>query len=216
MKKKKSNFKIIIVVILLIGLSAIVGEYVWQKNQATDYEKNILTQKTNNLSSSTTSSITDTTTQENGPLLYEINAKQVSATREIDGIFDYTAAELKSRADDCGTKYPEAYFENLVSQFSGAPKIYYIFSYEGSNPANSDGSVYSVTLLPNKAGYTSQDQFKKDFNLCSSGGVDNPLIMNNNWLLFVSSCGSGFNDGSGRINGCDEARKIIEPSLGLK
>jgi hypothetical protein len=69
--------------------------------------------------------------------------------------------------------------------------------------------------LPNKAGYTSVDQFKKDFDICSVGGDAYPKLVNKNWLLFTSSCGSGFDDGSGRIHGCDEVQKIVEPSLRL-
>ena len=104
----------------------------------------------------------------------------------------------------------------MVAKFKQAPKIFYTFKYRSANASNSDESVYSVTILPNKPGYKNLAEFKKDFNLCGAGGVDNPFMMNKDWLLFVSSCGSGFDDGSGRINSCEAARKIIEPSLKLK
>jgi hypothetical protein len=81
--------------------------------------------------------------------------------------------------------------------------------------ASQEPDTFVVTLLPNKAGYTSLDQFKKDFDICAAGGDAYPTMLNSNWLLFVNSCGSGFNDGSGRPIGCDEVQKVVEPTLKL-
>lgn len=227
MRKKKIKTKskaIFLVVILIIAVLAF-ADYLWQKDL-----KNTADQKNEIITSSSTPSISipksnpasteiitvSTTTPKSQPLSFKTDAPKISAVRELDGIFNYQVTELKARADNCGTSYSESHFENLVAEFKQSPRIFYTFKYRGANASNSDESVYSVTILPNKAGYKNIEEFKKDFELCGAGGVDNPFMLNKDWLLFVSSCGSGFDDGSGRINSCEEARKIIEPSLKLK
>lgn len=126
--------------------------------------------------------------------------------------FGFKADDLKYLADECGTKYESGHFDKLVAEFKAASKIIYNFKYKGDSQG--DG-IFKVTILPNKAGYTSIDQFKKDFDICSAGGDTYPKLINKDWLLFVSSCGSGFDDASGRVLGCDEVRNIVEPSLKL-
>ncbi|MDP3970588.1 MAG: hypothetical protein Q8P90_02715 [bacterium] len=59
------------------------------------------------------------------------------------------------------------------------------------------------------------DQFSKDFDVCAAGGEAYPKMLNNDWLLFTGSCGSGFDDGSGLSVGCDEVKKVVEPTLKL-
>ncbi|MEI7452557.1 MAG: hypothetical protein WCK37_05165 [Candidatus Falkowbacteria bacterium] len=142
---------------------------------------------------------------------YSIVSGSAIVSREVKP-FDFTADQLKSTANECGTKYASNYFEKLISKFSGANKIVYNFKYQG---VSQDDGIFTITILPNKAGYTSLDQFKKDFDVCAAGGDVYPFLVNNNWLLFVSSCGTGFDDGSGRTHGCDEVEKIVEPSLKL-
>jgi len=126
--------------------------------------------------------------------------------------FDFKTDDLKYLADECGTKYESGHFDKLVSEFKDSPKIVYNFKYKGDSQG--DG-IFKVTILPNKAGYTSVDQFKKDFDQCAVAGDTYPKLVNKNWLLFVSSCGSGFDDGSGIVHGCDEVKNIVEPSLEL-
>ncbi len=143
------------------------------------------------------------------PLIYSTNKSTVLKTTKT---FDYSAEQLKSMADECGTKYKTGYFDELVTKFSSSTKIVYSFKYQG---ASQSPDTFIVTLIPNKAGYTSIDQFKKDFDMCSVGGDAYPVKLNGDWLLFVSSCGSGYSDDSGKPIGCDEVRKIVEPSLRL-
>jgi hypothetical protein len=223
-KIKTKNKAIILVVILIIAILAF-ADYLWQKDlkNTADQKNQIIASSNTPLmpapksNTASTEIITvSTTTPKIQPLSFKTDAPKISAVRELDGVFNYQAAELKARADNCGTSYSESHFENLVAKFKQSPRIFYTFKYRGANASNSDESVYSVTVLSNKAGYKTIEEFKKDFGLCGSGGVDNPFMLNENWLLFVSSCGSGFDDGSGRINSCEAARKIIEPSLKLK
>lgn len=143
------------------------------------------------------------------PISYSLTGISLSVSKEIKP-FDFTAAELTSAAEECGAKHDVGYFDALVSKFSGSSEIIYKFKPQGDNQ---DDSTFVVTLLPNKAEYSSLDQFKKDFDICSVGEQAYPQMLNSDWLLFVNSCGSGFDDGSGRIHSCDEIRKIVEPSL---
>jgi len=126
--------------------------------------------------------------------------------------FSYTADQLKSMAAECNTQHETGYFDKLVAKFSGAAKTVYTFKYQGDGQ---DAGIYTVTLLPNKANYASLDQFRKDFDICAAGGDTYPTMLNSSWILFVSACGTGFDDGSGRPHGCEEIRKIVEPSLKL-
>ena len=148
---------------------------------------------------------------QNEPLSYLIANAPVSVSKEMIP-FDFTADQLKSAAEECGAKQEVGYFDKLIAKFNGSNKIVYNFKYQGNNQ---DNSLFVVTLLPNKVGYTSLDQFKADFDVCAAGGNVYPQALNSNWLLFVNSCGTGFDDGSGRVHSCDEVRKIVEPSLKL-
>jgi len=127
--------------------------------------------------------------------------------------FDYTAEQLKTTAElDCATPHPAGYFDKLVAKFKGINKIIYSFKYKGESQ---DNGIYKVTLLPNKPGYATLEQFQKDFNLCEAVADAYPSMLNNNLLLFVNACGTGYDDGSGRPHGCEEVKKIVEPSLKL-
>jgi hypothetical protein len=94
----------------------------------------------------------------------------------------------------------------------GASKTIYNFKYAGTSQAS---DTFVVTLLPNKAGYSSLDEFKSDFNQCYAGGDAYPTKLNNNWLLFVNSCSTGFDDGSGNPIGCQEVKDLVAPTLQL-
>lgn len=145
------------------------------------------------------------------PLSYSLNNESISVSKNT-GSFDYTVEQLKGRASECGSEHEDGYFENLIARFDDVSKTIYSFQYaEDSQEPDS----FNVTLLPNKAGYALLDEFKKDFDICAAGGQDYPHMLNENWLMFTSSCGSGFDDGSGRPNGCEEARKAVEESLEL-
>jgi len=196
MKEGKNKINLIIIAAIII---AIGGIYVWQTNKSQEREKNnqpnVETEKT----------------EKNDSFSYSIINSLVSVSKD-EVPFNFTANQLKVSADECGVNNDSSYFEKLISKFDGSSKIVYNFKYKGGSQ---DDGVFKVTILQNKAGYTSIDQFKKDFDICSAGGEAYPKLVNKDWLLFTSSCGSGFDDGSGRVHGCDEVQKIIEPSLKL-
>lgn len=179
--------------VIVLAAIAVIGAIIYfqQNNKNVDFENNSSTK--------------------NEPISYSLLGVVASVSKEIKP-FDFKATGLKSAAEECGTEHDTGYFDELVAKFNGSSKIIYNFKYQGNSQ---DDDTFIVTLLPNKAGYTSVDQFKKDFDVCSAGGQVYPQMLSSNWLLFMNSCGSGFDDGSGRVHGCDEMRKIIEPSLKL-
>jgi len=145
------------------------------------------------------------------PLSYSIVGIPVSVSKDSEP-FEYTSDNLRAEAEGCGFQHEEGYFDELVTKFSGVTKTIYNFKYTNDSQ---EPSVYIVTLVPNKPGYTSLEQFKQDFSVCAAGGKAYPKMLDSDWLLFVSSCGSGYSDGSGKPIGCDEVRKVVEPTLKL-
>jgi hypothetical protein len=139
------------------------------------------------------------------PLRY--SAQGINVKKE-NRPFSYTSEQLRGMSDECGIKHDVGYFDRLVSKFSNSMEIEYSFKYQDDNQ---DFRAFVVTLLPNRAEYSSLEELKKDFDLCAAGGDLYSMQLNSDWLLFVSSCGSGaLNNGS-----CDEIKKIVEPSLML-
>ena len=101
-----------------------------------------------------------------------------------------------------------------MSKFSSSDKGHiYKISYTGQTQGS---GIWKITVIPNKLGYRNLDEFKNDFDLCYAGGDEYPTLISENYLLFVSSCGTGFDDGSGLPHGCDMVRKSIEPTIILK
>ena len=203
MKNGKATIYVIIITIIIVIIGG--GIYLWQTNKSGE--------------NSNQPSVINTEVeeeQEQGEeqeiLSYEIVDSLMEVSKE-EAPFDFTASQLQAAAQECGVNNNGLdYFNQLVSKFAGTSKIVYSFKYKGDSQ---DDGVFKVTIVPNKAGYTSIDQFKQDFDICSAGGEAYPKLVNKDWLLFVSSCGSGFDDGSGLIHGCDEVETIVEPSLKL-
>ena len=192
-------------VALTIIITAVVvggGVYWWQQSKVIQEE--IVT---------TDATKTTTTNKEapKEPLTYSTSGISASTSKET-APFSYTADQLVSMAEECGNNQTSSYFSNLISKFSGATKTVYNFKYTG---ASQGSDTFVVTLLQNKAGYSSLDQFKKDFDQCYAGGDAYPTMLNDDWLLFVNSCGTGFNDGSGKPIGCQEIRDVVQSTLKL-
>lgn len=194
MQQGKSSLLAIFITIIITAVVVGGGVYLWQKNQIVPLNPK-------------------TAVKENlpEPLSYSTTGVSVSVSKNT-APFDYTAEQLKSMADECGSKYNADYFNQLVTKFSGASKIIYNFKYNGTSQ-NSD--TFVVTLLPNRAGYTSLEQFKKDFDICAAGEGVYPKMFNSKWLLFINSCGSGSDDASGRPIGCQKVQDVVEPTLKL-
>lgn len=185
--------------VLAIAITAIIvggGVYLWQKNQSV-----YPLQQT----------ATPTQKESAEPISYSMSGVSASVSKTTTA-FNYTAEQLKGMAEECGSQHSTGYFDQLISKFRGTTKTIYNFKYTGESQ---ESDTFMVTLLPNKAGYTSLDQFKKDFDICAAGGDAYPTMLNGNWLLLVNSCGSGFSDGSGRPIGCEKMQEVVQPTLKL-
>lgn len=135
---------------------------------------------------------------------------KVSVDKEKLG---YDREKFALLATECGTQQDIDHLERLAEKFEGVKKTVYKFKYTKDSQ---DPDSYYVTRVPNKAGYGTMGDFQHDFNICAGGAMMYPKMLNQDWLLFVSSCGTGVDDGTGRPNGCEEVRKVIEPSLNFR
>ncbi|MCF7795394.1 hypothetical protein K9M50_03480 [Patescibacteria group bacterium] len=146
---------------------------------------------------------------EKEPLSYSAN--NINVLKEFRP-FSYTSEKLRRMSNECGVEHDEGYFDKLIEKFSDTREIVYSFKHENSNQ---DSRAFAVALVPNKAKYSSLEEFKKDFDLCAAGGDLYPTKLNEDWLLFVNSCGSGAANNFDNDFSCDEIREIVEPSLNL-
>jgi hypothetical protein len=196
---------------LAIVLTAVVsggGVYIWQnslKNTTNDTQKEEISKKEDQ-------QVKQVVKEEDvEPLLYSTKGVNVKFSKEI-ATFDYTAAQLWAMADECGSTHEERYFERLVAAYKDTSKTMYKFKYNGDSQ---ESDTFIATVLQNRMEYASLDGVKKDFDLCAAGGDMYPTAMNSRFILFVNSCGTGFDDGSDKPVGCEEVRKVVEPTLKL-
>ncbi|MFA6436326.1 MAG: hypothetical protein WCW30_04295 [Candidatus Gracilibacteria bacterium] len=143
----------------------------------------------------------------NEPISY--STAEVSTVSTGTRLFDWTVEGLENMALECGSEHTEGYFKNLVETYKDTSLIHYAFEYNGKSQ---NPTAWGISLLPNLMGYSSLDEFQNDFNVCAVGGLY-PTRMNGDWLLFESSCGSGYSDDSGLPIGCDEVKKVVEPTI---
>ncbi len=203
--QSKNNICPIIITVIVTAIVVGGGFYFWQQSKIVPEEQSTISEEV------TDTSTTDTEESKNEPLTYSTDGVD-AAVITISEPFNYTSDKLISMASECGVNQPAGYFDNLIGKFNGTTKTIYNFKYNDSSQAT---DTFTVTLLPNKTGYTSLDQFKKDFDQCYAGGDAYPTELNKDWLLFVNSCGSGANDNSGNVNGCQAVRDVVEPTLKL-
>jgi hypothetical protein len=206
---------------LAIILTAVVsggGVYIWLNNKITidnNQKETITTEKETPVQEQQVVKEEikkDITQQEiTDPLLYQTNGGNVELTKGTS-TFDFTAADLESMANECGSTHEAGYFNRLVEAYKDTPKTTYNFKFKGESQGS---DTFIATLLLNRMEYLTLDAVKKDFDLCAAGGEMYPTAMNSKWLLFINSCGTGFDDGSGKPSGCEEARKVVEPTLKL-
>jgi len=125
----------------------------------------------------------------------------------------YNAEDLFSANEACGTNKTQEYFRRILLNFSEIDEgVDYFFHYEHDSQKP---TYWQIRIMPNRLGYRDLGKFKEDFDVCSAGANAYPLAVSEKYLMFASSCGSGFDDGSGRPVGCDEIRKVLEPTIEL-
>ncbi len=199
MKLQKNKIKLIAIAVIVLVIIISLGIFLKKP-------KTTKTADTSNIPKTVEQSDKKVPTRreyvKNEPLTYSIDAA-IATSSKTNAAFDYTATKLKSMADECGTQPKVGYFEKLITKFNNVNKTVYTFKHTGNNQEG----VYTLTLLPNKPAYISLDQFKKDFNVCSTSGNAYPIMLNSRWLLFGSPCGSN--------SVCAEIEKVLKPTLKL-
>jgi hypothetical protein len=148
-----------------------------------------------------------------GQIGYPINDKLFSVEKKPIRVLDLVSpSALVAQSAECGTNLSESYFTDLLSKYrSDSTGSQYSFIYKGE----SQGGVYTVTVLPNLLGYTDAVKFNTDFGQCFAGGDLYPYEVSNNYLLFVNSVSTGFDDGSGLPHGGEKIQEFLGSSLRL-
>lgn len=140
--------------------------------------------------------------------LFVVSEKEFKVLERIN------SSDLFNEAQECGADKDKKYFDGILSKYSADDKgIEYSFRYKGKTQ---DSGVWKVTVIPNKIFYANLDGFKSDFGLCRAGADMYPTLVSDEWLLLESSCGTGFDDGSGNPHGCEIVREAVAPTIELE
>lgn len=148
------------------------------------------------------------------PLSFDIAGGQFAVEKGI--IFlnsTFTAESLASQSEECGTNIEAAHFAGILSRFDSRRGLVYTFLYNGESQ---EPSKYTLTVIENGPGYATLDEFENDFDVCAAGSTLYPYTLDENWLVFESGCGSGFDDGSGRPIACEIIREQVTKTLELQ
>lgn len=128
----------------------------------------------------------------------------------------WSAEELRAAAKECGNEQPLEHYQSLLDKFERSTIQVYHFT-----PKNNPDEVYDVMLVPNKPGYASLEESKKDFDVCAAGGMY-PVRAGKAYLLFTGSCGGASDTGSTEQGGtqektvsCSDIQQTVDPGLKL-
>ena len=157
------------------------------------------------------------TTQPDAPLSYTITDPDITMTMNPIMFSDvYTVEGLENAAKECSPT-GELSDPNRATEVYNAFANSEGFEYKFTDNSDVQGiTSYIVTIFPNTMGYNDLDEFKADFDLCYAGGQRYPKQVTENWIMFGTSCGTGYADGSGRPVGCEQARDHVSDSLELR
>ncbi len=223
--RNSKNIWAIVIPVIVTALVAGGGVYIWQKSVLKNTEQNLQEQITSLQSQVDQFQQKETANQ---PIVNQYIEKVVKipefmysninnfpiSKEEFNVLQRFTPAQLESDSKGCGTNKSQSYFQNLLSHFSPNDKgVIYKFNYFG--PTQGRG-FWQVTVIPNKIGYTDVDSFSSDFGTCYAGGLGYTKLVSENYLLFVSSCGTGVEDSSGLPHGCNVVQELIEHTIKLK
>lgn len=132
-------------------------------------------------------------------------------THEFSVKEKFSPEKLAAQSEECRTGHNEKYYEDLLSKFEDSEQgIVYNIKYDKESQ---EPSSWKITVIPNEIGYDNLEEFKQDFDFCAAGGELYPFAVSKKYLMFVSSCGTGFKHESDLPIGCSEVREVIEPSL---
>ncbi len=122
--------------------------------------------------------------------------------------------DMVSASASCGNNLTKEHFATVLKTFAPtdvANEYHFVFIGASQSP-----NELVITAMPNKLNYGSEADFKHDFDICEAGAGRYPYKVSPSYLLFVSSCGSGYSDGSGLPNGCQKVKDAIAPSLNMQ
>jgi len=122
----------------------------------------------------------------------------------------FSANILEAQSQGCGTTHDAGYFTELVSKLTGN-----VTTYTFTEKKMAQDNEYVVTIMPNTPGYTDENAFKADFNVCAAGGTY-PYKTNADWLIFVKNCEAASDANNKLPMGCAEMQTVIEPTLSFK
>lgn len=142
--------------------------------------------------------------------LGEVPASLRLDTEPVDALF--SADQLVAYSQECGTNKTEEHFSTVLELFNDEYATTHAFMYEGEYQGDGE---FVYTVVPNAPGYADLEAFKSDFGICAAGGDLYPRALNEAYLLFASSCGSGLDDGSGLPIGCNEISAQLAPNAAL-
>lgn len=124
-KKKRQNLSIVPIIVILLTA---FGIYFWQKNISStngdlDKQENVsikieannneqLAQSPKEITAGIITNV-GTTTPSSEPLSYIGDKEKITALREVNGVFNYKASDLRLRAEECGNFYPKNTSKNL-------------------------------------------------------------------------------------------------------
>lgn len=230
MNQFNSSNKDVLMIVLAVAITALIvggGVFLWQRSTINEL-KSVITeeqqssrqqigslQKQLSTLQSGTSNQNFTTPTPSEPFTYTKNDQLFSVSKKEFNVLDqFNFSTLKDQSQECGTNKTEQYFKNLLSKYTSGDKgIEYDFQYKGQTQ---DSGILVVTVIPNKLGYVNVDDFKKDFDICAAGADKYPSLVSEKYLLFISSCGTGFDDGSGKPHGCDKVGEAVESTIKLQ
>jgi len=229
MNRPNSSNKSVLLVILSVVITALIvgsGVFLWQRStinelkstiqekqqssrqQIESLQKQLSALRSGGGNQSITTPVSEPFTYTKDDQLFNVSKKEFNILEK------FTSLALKDQSQECGTNKTEQYFKNLLSKYTSGDKgTEYDFQYRGQTQ---DSGIWVVTVIPNKLGYTNVDDFKKDFDICAAGADKYPTLVSEKYLLFMSSCGTGFDYGSGRPFGCDVVREAVKPTIKLQ
>ncbi|MFA6197527.1 MAG: hypothetical protein WC734_00015 [Patescibacteria group bacterium] len=147
-------------------------------------------------------------------LIYAQNDQLYNVTEHSMAVSSqFNIEDLYNQSSECGTNLTREHFAALLAQFNADRGTQYEFRYKGSSQ---EPAYWRVVVLPNRPAYATLADFQNDFNICIAGGETYPTKITSNNLMFASSCGTGFDDGSGVLHGCGIIREAVEPTLQMK
>jgi hypothetical protein len=141
-------------------------------------------------------------------LSYEISSPDITLSTEfID--FPFGTEGMKALAETCHRTYGGR-MQDIAESYEGVTGTAYRFHFTGESQDSRD---FIVSVFPNIQHYSDIKSFQSDFESCYAGGDYYPHAISAKSIVFINGCGTGYDDGSKRPHGCEEAKRAVEQSI---